>query len=69
MNTLIAKTALVDILNAAKLLLGKACKIGEMITKAQAENRDVTQAEIDSIVHEDDAAKVAINAAILRSIH
>lgn len=67
MNTAVAITAMINLINAATILLGKGQEISAIIAKAQAEGRDVTQAELDSIIAEDDAARVALNAAILKS--
>jgi len=48
-------------------LLQQASTIGAMIQKAQAEGRDLTEAELNSIVAADDAAKAALAAAIAKA--
>lgn len=42
----------------------KITQIGAMLTKAHAENRDVTDAELDALFAGDDAARAALAAAI-----
>lgn len=52
---------------AIQLLLGlldRATQIGALISKAQAEKRDITPAELDQLVAADDAAKKALQDAI-----
>jgi len=52
---------------AIQLLLGlvdRAAAISALLTTAKAENRDVTQAELDALVAADDVAKAALDAAI-----
>ena len=66
MNTLVAISTLLDLINAATTMLSKAQEISAVVATAQSENRDVTKEEMDSVIAEDDAAKVALNAAILR---
>jgi hypothetical protein len=45
-------------------LLDRATEIGALISRAKGEGRDITQAEIDSLVSADDAAKAKLAAAI-----
>lgn len=45
-------------------LLDKAALIGGMISKAQAEKRDLTAAELDQIVAADNAARAKLDEAI-----
>ncbi len=55
---------------AVQLLLGlldRASAIGTLISKAQTEKRDITQAELDALVAEDDVAKKALQDAIARA--
>lgn len=52
---------------AIQLLLGlldRATQIGALISKAQSEKRDITQAELDVLVAQDDAARKALQDAI-----
>jgi len=67
MNNLLALSAIIDITNAALTLLSKAQEVGALVAKAQAENRDITSEELDSVVKEDDPIRTALNAAILKS--
>lgn len=66
MNTLAAIAALSDLVSAATILLSKAQEISAVVQKAQAENRDVTKEEMDAVVSNDDNAKMALHAAILK---
>lgn len=45
-------------------LLDRASSIAALIKTAQSEGRDITQAELDTLVSEDDTAKTALEAAI-----
>lgn len=45
-------------------LLTRAAAISSIITQAQAEKRDITQAELDQIVSDDDKARTDLVAAI-----
>lgn len=45
-------------------LLDRAAAIGGLLTKAKAEGRDVTSAELDALFAEDATAKAALQAAI-----
>jgi len=52
---------------ALQLLLGlldRATAIGALLSRAQAQGRDITHAELDVLSAEDDAAKAALDAAI-----
>ncbi len=52
---------------AVSLLLGlldRATQIGALIKTAQSEGRDITSAELDTLVAADDAARKALNDAI-----
>lgn len=52
---------------AVQLLLGllqQSQAIGNLIATAQAAGRDITDAELDSLVSADEAAKAALAAAI-----
>lgn len=42
-------------------------KITELVAKARAEGRDVSEEEINALVSEDDAAKAALDAAIAKA--
>lgn len=42
----------------------KVTQIGNLIRTAQTENRDVTDAELDALFAEDDAARAALQAQI-----
>lgn len=48
-------------------LLDRATQIGALISKAQAEKRDITAAELDTLVAQDDAAKKALDEAIAKA--
>lgn len=48
-------------------LLDRAGAIGALISKAQGEGRDVTDAELDALFANDNAAKAALDAAIAAS--
>jgi hypothetical protein len=48
-------------------LLDRASAIGALISRAQAEGRDVTDAELDSLAAGDDAAKIALASAIAKA--
>lgn len=45
-------------------LLDRAQAIGAMISRAQAEKRDITPAELDAVVAQDDTARATLQAAI-----
>lgn len=45
-------------------LLDRATQIGALIKKAQGENRDLTSAELDTLVYQDDAARARYQAEI-----
>ncbi len=45
-------------------LLDRASAIAALLKTAQSENRDVTDAELDALFANDDAAKAALDAAI-----
>lgn len=45
-------------------LLARAGTISALITKAQTEKRDITEAELDALAAEDDAARARLTAAI-----
>ena len=45
-------------------LLDRASQIGALLGKAQAEGRDVTEAELDALVTDDGRARDALVAAI-----
>ncbi len=56
-----------DPMTAVTLLLGlldRATQIGALISKAQAEKRDITAAELDQLVAADDAARKQLQDAI-----
>jgi hypothetical protein len=55
------------LLNVLVPLLQQANQIGALLAKAQAEGRDVTDAELDTLVAGDDAAKAALAAAIAKA--
>jgi len=57
MNSAIAVTLLLG-------LLDRAQAIGTLIKTAREEGRDITEAEIDQLVADDDAAKAALDLAI-----
>lgn len=42
----------------------KITQIGTLLTKAQSEGRDVTEAELDTLFADDDAARAALEKAI-----
>lgn len=48
-------------------LLDRASQIGALLQKAQAEGRDVSDAELDALVVDDDAAKKALADAIAKA--
>jgi RNA:NAD 2'-phosphotransferase (TPT1/KptA family) len=45
-------------------LLDRAAAIGSLIQTAQAQGRDITEAELDQLVAQDDAARVKLDQAI-----
>jgi len=45
-------------------LLDRAAAVGTLIKTAQSEGRDVTEAELDALVADDDEAKAQLKAAI-----
>jgi len=47
-------------------LLDRAQAVSQLISAAQKQGRDVTQAELDVLVAEDDAARAALVAAIAK---
>ena len=47
-------------------LLDRAAAIAQLLRTARAENRDVTDAELDALVHDDDAARAELVNAIKR---
>ena len=47
-------------------LLDRAQTIASLLKTARAENRDVTDAELDALVTDDDAARAELVAAIKR---
>jgi len=48
-------------------LLDRAQSIGALLTKAQAEGRDVTQEELDALAAADDLARVGLVDAIAKA--
>lgn len=44
--------------------MSRAQEVGALINKARSEGRDVSQAELDALVANDDAAKAALQQAI-----
>jgi len=48
-------------------LLGQVTALGNLIRTAQAEGRDITPAELDTLAAGDDAARSALEAAIARA--
>lgn len=48
-------------------LLDRAAQIGALISTAQAEKRDITTAELDALIAQDDAAKARLDAAIAKA--
>jgi hypothetical protein len=42
----------------------KVTQMGTLLNKANAENRDVTDAELDALLADDDAARARLQAAI-----
>jgi len=48
-------------------LLDRASTIGALFAKAQSEGRDITDAELDALVADDDAARAALDAAIAKA--
>ena len=59
-NALVATNALLS-------LLDRATAISTVLAKAQAEGRDVSDAELDVAVAQDDAAKANLDAAIAKA--
>ena len=57
-----------DLINASAVLLVKTQQISALIAKAQAEERDMTDEELATIIKEDDAVRVVLNDAVLRNI-
>lgn len=47
-------------------LIERAAKIQELIKTAQAENRDVSQSELDQLAGEDDAARILLEKAVAK---
>lgn len=45
-------------------MLNRAAEFGALITKARGEGRDISQAELDALVAQDDAARADLQAAI-----
>jgi hypothetical protein len=68
MNTIAAIASMMDLINASAALLLKTQQISALIAKAQAEERDMTDEELDSIIKEDDAIRVVLNDEVLRHI-
>ena len=48
-------------------LLDRATAFGAVITKARAEGRDISQAELDGFAQTDDAARAALVAEIAKA--
>jgi hypothetical protein len=48
-------------------LLGQANALGDLIQRAQAEGRDITPAELDSLALADDTARDLLETAIQRA--
>ena len=48
-------------------LLDRAQAISQLLSTAQAEGRDVTSAELDALVAQDNAARVELEAAIKKA--
>lgn len=44
--------------------LNRAAEIGAMIAKARSENRDISEAELDTLAENDDVAREALEQAI-----
>jgi hypothetical protein len=68
MNTIAAIASMMDLINASAVLLVKTQQISALIAKAQAEERDMTDEELATIIKEDDAVRVVLNDAVLRNI-
>lgn len=47
-------------------LLAQAQSIGQLISKARSEGRDVTDAELGALMAQDDAVRAALEAEIAR---
>jgi hypothetical protein len=59
-NTALALQVLITLLQQSQTL-------SNLVAKAQAEGRDLTDAEVDSVVAADDAAKAELAAAIVKA--
>ncbi len=51
-------------INLLLALLDRAAVIGQLISTAQREGRDITPAELDTLAANDDAARAALQKAI-----
>lgn len=47
-------------------LLAQAQSIGQLVSKARSEGRDVTDAELAALMAQDDAVRAALEAEIVR---
>lgn len=70
MNPTTAKTIsdTLSLLNGALILLGQTSRALQVIAAAQAEKREITQAEWDESQRLDQEATDALNAAIVRAM-
>lgn len=48
-------------------LLQQATTLGNLLRTSQAEGRDITSAELDTLVSNDETARAALDAAIARA--
>jgi hypothetical protein len=64
MGTVQAISVLAALLSAATQALANATQISALLTKAQAEGRDISPEEWASIVTENDAARAALADAV-----
>lgn len=59
-------TAVITALDLLLSFVDRAQQVGELLNRAQLEGRDVTMAELDELVKEDDIAKRALEEAIAK---
>ena len=57
-------TGILSAIQMITSLVGQVQSIGQLISTAQAQNRDITAAELDALVAADDAARKALQDAI-----
>lgn len=67
MPAIAAVNLLITLIETATQAMGMVKQVSALISKAQAEGRDITDAELNAIEATDDAARAALVAAIAKA--